>query len=531
MFGIQPGDIVDVVGLVVIMGGLCVWLSKQWGAQHRPGIYRKAIRLADACKDELLIVWMRRGARMANMILKRLYGARSSSRRTPHRGYLNERAFIVSMNLASSYLTIGVIIASGIAVFVADKKGLQDRLLGLTLVLAAACSIYQIWRKRRSLIKINSDWFGALVSASLVCQAAIVLSSMTEKSQTVGGSSVDMSPIGVIFVFVLLISIWFILVTLNRAFGRYLPIGLLAFIPISGSVFIAVNDVSQDFLSSRSTNFWMIASLTLLMMRVTMYKLAASRVKKYTMNAVAFIGLAIPFFVYFSAFGEPFAQTWKILTDLDQRSGLSLIAYPFMAGTGIAMIGSLTYANAFCDWVSVGVTRRLLIALASARSSLDYARYASIDIMIAIVLVFGTYLLFTALTHIFLLIVPLPAEDFLRGLRSIVTESFLSTETEEIREFDTYAMGSGIAKFTGIFALTALIPTVFHLILLLFVLVGRLVLIAASIPAQAVLKTRGDVPQSDLSVPSDAAIDQVIRIGAYVSCAVFMAAYFISRML
>lgn len=521
-------------------------LAKGWSKDRRRAQYERIVHVSDFCTSNIWIYWLRKAARRTSVLLRKLYGARNAADKSFSRGYLNENAFVVSAQLATIYLTLGVLAIAGgfLLLSSAESTGAKHRVMGAALFAASSVAILFAWKRRARPKNQSTDRFGALLAAALSCIAVpvamqifqpdpfILDSSSGKLSSAAGPSVVWVAP----FVFVIAVAIHRGISRLHSSFGYLVPFALVAFLAISVPVWMLANTLQQTRETAMNIKFYggarydwpALIALIVLMVRAYLYGRIQHPKLRFGIRYLAILSLTLPAMkIFLGALWIGVAATIEVWTQ-PTSGGMPVYAYNLIPGVAIAILASLTYANALCDWISVAVTRRLLVSLADSRTLVVFVSYFLLDTLVAVILVALAYALFSALTHAFLLITPLPVDTFLAGLRSTATLALTLDSQPPISADGMYEFGSWLGQFVGVFALTAILPTVAHLFLLLSLIFGRIFFFIASFPARAILHESKSVKKEDDGTVPEGTIERVQMIGAI---AVLLIAYLLLKAL
>ena len=191
-----------------------------------------------------------------------------------------------------------------------------------------------------------------------------------------------------------------------------------------------------------------------------------------------------------------------------KMDNFSIFSIFMLPGIFFAMGASVVYANAICDWLSVGITRYMILVTSRARSLRAYVIFIIFDSAIAIIFFAMTLATFLTLTHMYFQMSLIPADEYLLGLRAMVFAGdkwiISDSSLRELQgQFPTY-LGNLSGSFVKFFALTALLPTMFHIAMIMtFALIksmGRFIYSPAMVLSQRWEEALADGKQAVLSL-------------------------------
>lgn len=484
--------------------GLYVFLTTQNTKERH---CQSIVEFAATLSQQSWLVWLRRSSRRAYRILNSFYGIRAKAK-PPLLSYLTPKSLTISIRVAAAYLLLGMPLLLGLFMTAGPVAipGVGPRLIGLGVLIAVTLAIWATWRRaaKQKVDAGTSDKFGSLLRCTLLAVLVpLVLSNGIAPS--IPQLSKDAPLLGLVVVLSFFV-LWCYLTysglrDLTIVFGVAYPVGLVLLLVMSIPVGVLAPRISSLFGFSlvgqlRPSGFFDIVGL---LAAVCLFIRAFSpaptdptlqRIRGW----VAYIGMFIPCAELFMT-----VAVWgPALFSANRAVSMPLYSGYLFMGSGVATLGSLIYANAIADWLSVGVTRRLLVAISSASRLAVYCKLVLLDFILGGVLVALAYTLFVILSHLFMWVSGLPVDDLLYGIRSYASAiAGLSSAAEAIDGNGLWtSFGQAIGYFVLWFSLTALLPTLLHAAVIALFVLSRLAAPMLAVPSRLFLRHIEEVQQS-----------------------------------
>lgn len=429
------------------------------------------------------LAWLKRASVAAYTRLEIFYGPRTAPTRTNLFGYLTRQSLTVSFRLATLYLTLGVpliFFASVVlyGVFQRNDGGAYvDLAVALVVVLCTGGAALFELKKTKRIEPLENDKLKVLIYSLLYgCvfpMALLVLFSYSYYEY--GGYYFDAT----LAAATISLCLYFSYKAISRictVFGFYTPIGVIFYVALSFPILPNFAFLLNDFAEPVGKDYGVINYVILLsdlmfVFSCVFYLAKSESYRKKIFLVMYFILVANTVLIVSYESSDPFSYLFS-----SKNGNASFFSLCMLLGTVFAMATSVIYANAICDWLSVGVTRYLTLITSKSRNIKTYAALIGVDCVFAATFFTMTLLVFSLLVHLYVVLSLMPADEYLYGLRSTILASdtwwVSDLHLEEYEKKVPRLIGSLSGGFVKIFAFTALIPTMFHaLMVMIFALI------------------------------------------------------------
>lgn len=469
--------------------------------QRKAAVATRVLKVAEWATTHSLLQWLRLPAKRASQAMRRYYGMRGRRTKISLNGLLSEESWFASTHLATVYLTFGLPILGMIYLVISPsvKLGATSRAIVFGSVAVIVGSIWAaklLARPQRQ--KSNGQKFALFCRALVVGVGipAFIFNNGLVDAQAKAANPESIGSLAFLVGTVTLFAVTYLYTTaaLLVIFRRWLPLGLAAYLIISIFVSRATTGIIRTEDAAINGHLDRVGVILIIL-----GCLCLKTKSKFSVRNIPFfaglLGLTIfscPFLkaIYvlgFDALFEPVVGPF------------SVVSANIVFGTLVVTIASLVYANGLCDWLSVACTRFLLIGLLRAESYAKYIRLLFVDVLLAVLLCVGTYVVFVGLTHVYYSAVQLPLWLYLHELRDfpLSLALFDSVGRSAVSGPPDFwvTVGKAVKYFVFLFSLTALVPTLFHVLLTVFFVGGHTLAPVFAKPAAALLNRHREMQE------------------------------------
>lgn len=425
----------------------------------------KILKVAQVSKSVSWDRWIRRAVRLSRLAMHKLYGPISLPGHCMVCRYFTRAGFLVSARMASVYLMFGFPLVGFLYLVVDGGSGvkLEGRGMALMFSVAVAWAVYVEFRRSRFSVRQTDRYlltFKGLVFGAVFPMFVVI----SPFSSEMLGKGAMFGLFAVVVIVSLLVFYRVAIGSLLSLYGVYFPVGAFLVGFVSVPVYFYVNKIGGAMPWSLSASvgrrgdvpFWVVICLFFIV--ASCFVGSGSRWVKWLRGAslVSLLGLISGFLLQI----YPLYKT-GVLFEVD-GNGFTPIGYYFPVAVLLLSVSSLVYANAVCDWLSSGVTRLLLMYMSRTRGVIELMGLLVVDLVLAVALMVMTYIIFSSLVRVTFSVANFPSGRFLEGLMDVSVFEATYDLGGGLGGF-LYKFGVVVRKFVYVFSLTAMVPTLVHL--------------------------------------------------------------------